>query len=192
MLSKISQVPVILWMWLAMITLLVLHLLWCHFVAYPASFERKLRQGKLWVYIPLRWRGLHKFNILLLSRLLVLGIAGIGAALLVNHTGRREPLWITGFSVVLFLGALRLDAFWTSRRYRQQEDAYYLLHDELHAKLEQEGKDFTDAQCRNLAIYQHQQRLRKADESGKLIAAMRQEAKRSRQITAPQQASVNT
>ncbi len=168
------------WLWGSFASLLILHLLWCQFIAYPVSFERKLRQGKPWVYIPLRWKGFHKFQIMLLSRLLELVIAGMGVALFVAHTGRLEPLRIAGLTVLLFLAATRLGAFWTHLRYRQQEDAYYLLHDELRIQFEQEGKDFTEPQFRNLAVYQHQQRLRKADEAGKLIAELRREAKRSR------------
>ena len=168
------------WLWGGFLLLLILHLLWCHFVAYPASFERMLRQGKSWVYIPLRWKGFHKIQVLILSRLLLLGIAAAGTTLAVFHTGRREPWWIAAFGTGLLLLTLRLDAWWIRLRYRQQEDAYYLLHDELRAQLEREGKDFTEPKFRNLAVYQHQQRLRKADEAGELLSELRREARRSR------------
>ena len=55
-------------------------------------------------------------------------------------------------------------------RYRQQEDAYYFLHDELRAKLESEGKDMAESAFKSLAAYQHQNLLRKADEKGKLLS----------------------
>ncbi len=182
--EKIWAMRIELWLWGGLILLIVGHLLWCQFMSYPASFERQLRRGKPWVYIPLRWKGIRKFGTLTFSRLLVLGIAAEGAVLLLHQLGRKEPVWFLASAILFLVAALRLDTFWTERRYHQQEDAFYLLHDELRAKMEHEGKDFTDSQCRSLAIYQHQQRLRKADEAGHLIAAMRQEAKRSRRHVA--------
>jgi hypothetical protein len=46
--------------------------------------------------------------------------------------------------------------------------------------MEAENKDFTEAQLRSLSAYQHQQRLRKADEEGKFHVVLGEEAKRFR------------
>ncbi|HAO99682.1 MAG TPA: hypothetical protein DCQ83_06515 [Fibrobacteres bacterium] len=173
--------------WGAFLFFVIVHFLWSQFASYPSGFERQLRRGKSWVYIPMRWKGLQKFVMMSLTRLLILCVAGSGAILLVFLTGKFGPAWIAGFAIILFLAANRLDILWTHLRYRQQEDAYYRLHDELRHKLDQEGKDYTEAQFRNLAAYQHQQQLRKADEAGEFLKALRASAKRARKTPGPLQ-----
>lgn len=69
---------------------------------------------------------------------------------------------------------------WLELRYRQQEDAYFHLHDSLKEKLESEGKDYTEAAFRNLAAYQHHHLLRKADEGGHLAQTLREQAQLSK------------
>ena len=152
---------------------LLVHFLWCRFVTYPSAYEKQLKRGKPWVYIPLRWKGGHKLRALVFSRILMLGIASSGAAMLIHLTGKKDPAWAAVFAVALLFSAFRLDSLWTLLRYRQQEDAYFQLHDALRTRLEREGKDYSEAQFRNLTAYQHQQRLRKADEAGKLMTALR-------------------
>jgi hypothetical protein len=180
LLHKISSIPSVYWLWGSFFLLLIAQFLWAQFMAYPSAFERQLRGGKPWVYIPMRWKGFHKSLVSLLSRILILALAINGTALFVHYTHRRH-LWSV-ILVILILGILaaRLGGLWTHLRYRQQEDVYYRLHDELRAKLELEGKDFTEAQLRHLAIYQHQQHLRKAEEGRQFLTALRQEARRAR------------
>jgi hypothetical protein len=168
------------WLWGALISLLALQFVWAHFVAYPARFERMLRKGRTWIYIPLRWKGLYKLQVLFVSRLLVVLIALAGLFVLVHHTHHRHPLWVAGFTAACYFLALWLGSFWTTWRYRQQEDAYFLQLDELRAKMELENKEFTDVQLRNLSAYQHQQKLHRADEEGKFLIVLREEARRFR------------
>jgi len=171
-------------LWGALLAAICLHLVWCFYVAYPAAFERQFKKGKSWVYIPLRWKGFHKFLAVLISRIFALTMAVSGAEVLAHYTGKNEVLWVVGFSIALLYLGLKLQSFWLYRRYRQQEDAYYRLHDALRLEMIQSGKDFTEAQFRSLATYQHQQRLRKADETGKLLALLR--GGRSRQAAVAQ------
>jgi len=168
-------------LWSGLILLLVAQPFWNLFFSYPSGFERMLRRGRSWVYIPLRWKGARKFQILLVSRLILLGIATLGTMLLAQSFDRRQTLWVAGFLVVCYALASWLQAFWNGIRYRQQEDAYFLLHDEMRAKFEQDNKDYNEAQLRNLSAYQHQQRLHKADEEGRFLAVLREEARRFRQ-----------
>ncbi len=162
------------------IALLVLHWFWCQFVAYPISFERHLKKGKPWVYIPMRWQGAYKFQIVFLSRLLMVLVVAVGV-LLASHYSRKSGIpWLVGFGAGIGLLVLRLNALWLKHRYKQQEDSYYYLHDELRTRLENEGKDMADSAFKNLAAYQHQNLLRKADEQGKLIQTLRAQSKISR------------
>lgn len=160
--------------------LLVLQWLWCQFVAYPISFERNLKKGKSWVYIPLRWQGGYKFQIVLVSRVLMILIVAVGVAVLTHYTRKSSTPWIIGFGIGVGVVVLRLNALWLTIRYKQQEDSYYFLHDELRVKLESEGKDMADSAFKNLAAYQHQNLLRKADEQGRLIQTLRTQSKASR------------
>jgi hypothetical protein len=153
---------------------------WCRFVAYPLAFERKLKQGKHWVYIPLRWKGAHKFQVVLVSRLLMILAVAVGLFLLSHYSRKSTWPWLAGFGLVLGAVVLKLNSLWLSGRYRQQEDAYYFLHDELRAKLESEGKDMADSAFKSLAAYQHQNLLRKADEQGKLLATLKAQSRMSR------------
>lgn len=163
-----------------LVGLLVLHFLWCHYVAYPISFERHLKRGKSWVYIPIRWKGGQKLQILMVSRILMVCIVALGVILLSLYTRRASWAWYAVFGVGAGILILRLNALWLLFRYKQQEDAYYYLHDELRAKLENEGREVGDAAFKNLAAYQHQNLLRKADEQGRLIPTLRSQSKLSR------------
>ena len=160
--------------------LLVLHWAWCWLVAYPMAFERQLKKGKPWVYIPLRWRGGRKLRIIFFSRVLVLAVVALGVALCGYFTHREEWPWLFVYVLILGFLVLRINALWLALRYQQQEDSYYFLHDELRARLESEGKDMAESAFKNLAAYQHQNLLRKADEKGELIKTLRIQARMSR------------
>lgn len=162
------------------ITLLV-HALWCHHVAYPQAFEKHLKNGKPWVYIPLRWKGFYKSQALWIERALLLVALGLGIALVNQIPAKRSALALSVAFIVLAVALLRWNALWLNLRYRQQEDTYFHLHDSLREKLESEGKDYTETAFRNLAAYQHHHLLRKADEGGHLTQTLKQQAKLSRE-----------
>ena len=166
--------------WGVLAALLLLHWAWCHFVAFPISFERKLKRGKPWVYIPIRWKGAYKLQIQLFTRLLMLAVVAVGVILLSHYSRKSEGPWMLLFVVAVGFLVLRLNSLWLDSRYRQQEDSYYFLHDELRAKVESEGKDMAESAFKSLAAYQHQNLLRKADEKGLLIKTLRSQAKMSR------------
>jgi len=167
--------------WALFLGLLLLQWAWCRFVAYPISFERNLKKGKSWVYIPIKWKGNYKFRILLFSRLLMLGVIATGMLLASLYTGKAPAWTLFAYGLALGIAILKLNSLWLALGYRQQEDAYYFLHDELRVKLENEGKDIADAAFRSLAAYQHQNILRKADEQGELIRILRKQSHESRQ-----------
>lgn len=160
--------------------LLLLQWAWCSFAAYPIAFERQLKQGKSWVYIPLRWKGAHKFQVVLIARLLMILAVAVGLFILTHYSRKSAWPWLAGFGIILGALVLKLNSLWLASRYRQQEDAYYFLHDELRAKLESEGKDMADSAFKSLAAYQHQNLLRKADEQGKFLATLKTRSRMSR------------
>jgi hypothetical protein len=182
-----DKLPNIYGLWGALALLLVAQALWSLFLAYPAGLERMLRRGRSWVYVPLAWQGFRRLRITFTSRLLTLAGTTLWTVLMTHHTGRQKAWWIAGFFLVGYAALSWLQAFCSGFRFKQQEDAYYLLHDELRAKMEAENKDFTEAQLKSLSAYQHQQRLRKADEEGKFLKVLGEEAARSRKarVAAP-------
>lgn len=180
-----QNMSVVYGLWGGFVLFLAVQPLWNLFFSYPAGFERMLRRGRNWVYVPLRWKGMRKLQILFVSRLIVLGISIMGTLLLVHYTGKRSSWWLAGFFVVCYAGASWLQGVWNAFRYRQQEDAYYLLHDEMRDRFEQENKDYNESQIRSLSAYQHQQRLRKADEEGTFLKVLQSEARRFRQARPP-------
>lgn len=155
--------------------------LWCQFVAYPLVFEKQLRQGKPWVYIPLRWNGLHRQQAMWVSRLFVLGHGLFAMWIWEIASGKTGWSWRIPAAILGFVIGMRLHALWLGLRYRQQEDSYFHLHDSLREKLENEGKDYSEAAFRNLANYQHHQLMRKADEEGLFRQTLKQQAKLSRE-----------
>lgn len=175
-----QNMSVVYGLWGGLVLLFAAQSLWNLFFSYPASFERMLRRGRSWVYVPLRWKGMRKLQILFVSRLIVVAIGATGALLLMHYTEKRQSWWVIGFFVLCYAAGAWLQGFWNAFRYRQQEDAYYLTHDELRDKLELENKDYNEAQIRSLSAYQHQQRLRKADEDGTFLAVLQAEARRFR------------
>jgi hypothetical protein len=166
--------------WGVLSALLLLHWAWCQFVAYPISFEKKLKRGKPWVYIPIRWKGGYKVQILFVTRLLMLALVAVGVVLLSHYTRKSDGPWLALYALLLGFLVMRLNALWLDSRYHQQEDSYYFLHDELRTRLESEGKDMAESAFKSLAAYQHQNLLRKADEKGDLIKTLRSQAKMSR------------
>jgi hypothetical protein len=160
---------------------LLFHALWCHNVAYPRGFEKHLKNGKPWVYIPIRWKGLRKsFALWVENGMLLLALA-LGIALVHELGSKHSPIALAVAFIVLSVALFRWNALWLSFRYRQQEDSYFHLHDSLKEKLASEGKDYTETAFRNLAAYQHHQLLRKADEGGHLTLTLKQQARLSRE-----------
>jgi hypothetical protein len=160
--------------------LMIVHSLWCLYIAYPISFEKNLKKGKSWVYIPLRWKGFYKIQVLFFSRIIMICMVALGMFLLSHYTRKSGGAWLAAFGLGLGVMIWKLNSLWLVRRYHQQEDSYYFMHDELRTKLEGEGKDMGDSAFKNLAAYQHQNLLRKADEKGQLIKTLSIQAKQSR------------
>jgi hypothetical protein len=159
---------------------LMAHAFWCHFIAYPKGFEKHLKNGKPWVYIPLRWKGFNKALATWGGRILLLAALALGIWVIALALKTQSP-WVLSLSAIVLAFALfRWNSIWLELRYRQQEDAYFHLHDSLKEKLESEGKDYTEAAFRNLAAYQHHHLLRKADEGGHLAQTLREQAQLSK------------
>ncbi len=157
--------------------LLLIHWAWCSYLAYPMELEKQLKSGKSWVYVPLHWTKGRKFSLALVTRLLL--AATSAGQIGVLHHFFPFPHWgvAAGAFIVTLLVLWRLQRFWVMRRYKQEEDVYFRMHDQLRDKLSQEGKFPAEMAFKSLATYQFQMYLRKADEAGNFLSALKREKK---------------
>src|SRR3954463_16784853 len=83
--------------WGLLVALLALHWAWCQFVAYPISFEKKLKRGKSWVYIPLKWKGAYKIQIQFSFLLLMLCLVVVGLLLVSYYPHKTARPWYLSY-----------------------------------------------------------------------------------------------
>jgi hypothetical protein len=159
---------------------LLVHSAWSLYIAYPISFEKNLRKGKTWVYVPQRWKGVRKNLVQILTRFVLVICALPFVAIACYYTEKTSWPWILTYTLVGSALAWLVHGYYLRRRFRQQEDSYYHLHDTLRDKLVAEGKDLSPSAFKSLAAYQHQSQLRKADEAGELIRTLTRLARESR------------
>ncbi len=166
--------------WGLLALLLAIQWAWCQYIAFPISFEKNLKRGKPWVYIPIRWRGAYKTQIKFISKIIVLALVTAGLLVIDAYANKHRGFLYGVYAIGLGIVFMRLEILLLNIRYQQQEDMYYYLHDELRHKLANEGKDIGESAFKSLAAYQYQNFLRKADEQGQLIKTLTAEAKISR------------
>jgi hypothetical protein len=164
-LGSLWWIPLILW---------VLFFFWCRQLAYPQYLERKIREGRQWIYVPISWprrRGLVKagtvawillagaFSASALYAVLPLGWAGLFAYLALALV----------FGVCLLFGFSR-------RQYQLQHDYYYQIYRQLEEAAYKEGRVMRKNDIENQCMWQHQSSLRQADKEGRLVAHLKGKA----------------
>lgn len=82
---------------------------------------------------------------------------------------------IVGLTVIIACLIIQWVAF--HLRHRQQVDAYWNLRKQLGVHYENQGKDLSDSEIAGLTAFRHQNALREADLSGKLLPVLAQRAK---------------
>lgn len=150
--------------------------------AFPLALEKKLKEGRSWIYLPLGWSRSKRLRIRALAFLLFCLSVGLGAASIALFTHRRDPASFLAFALALALLLLPLDAYLRSLAFRQQEDLYYFVHDELKRQAADGPREMSDAAVRNLASFRHQSLLRKADEAGKLSRELKHQLREYRRM----------
>lgn len=150
---------------------------WYPFFAYPIWWQKAVRMGKSWFYLPQGWRGWRlrwipfiNFFIPLLGALL-----GFGAATSWFSTSTHPFALI--FSLVFFSLCLVVQVLSFGKRKKQQIDAYWNLHQQLGIHYTNQGKDISDADLSHLTAFRHQNALREADQRGKLLRVLAERAK---------------
>jgi len=171
------------WFWLPL-PLTALHFLWCWFLAYPLYLEARIKDRsnpKPWVYLPSWWKGsLAKFAYpvtLFLSLLSV--VTWTGALSRVLPSGL---FWSLGAFIVSAAAILWAQRMWLSQNYFLQRECYFREYRELAFDYHSKGKTIQDADLRNRCMWEHQQSLRKAEQSGRLYRYLHAKAKSQKDI----------
>jgi hypothetical protein len=137
------------------------------FYTYPLVLEARIREGKAWVYVPKWWKSTPK----LLAKPYVLSmyiLCSISFAGMVNHFIKKG----LGFYILIpvgFILAVIVNKNVMRLRFSQQREAYFKVYDLIVQEYDKQGKSFNEVEIRNLAMYEHQNGLRVADNEGRLI-----------------------
>jgi hypothetical protein len=154
----------------------ILFIYWCYSVAYPLNLEARIRQGKSWIYLPRNWRGSRKSFAMPITFVLFALLTSSSALALSNLTGPSLslalPLAVPCFALAFFI-YIRIARF----RFFQQRDAFFREYDLIVRQFQKDGKTFSENEIRNLAMYEHQNSLRQADEKGRLLKYLSLKAK---------------
>jgi len=171
------------WFWLPL-PISALHFSWCWFLAYPVYLEARIKDRhspKPWVYLPSWWKGpITSFAspvTLFLSILAVIAWTGALSRLLPDNL-----YFVGGAFVFSAAGVLWFQRYWLSRNYVLQRECYFREYKELAFEYHAKGKTILEADLKNRCMWEHQQSLRKAEQSGRLYRYMRVKAKSQRQI----------
>lgn len=171
------------WFWLPL-PLTAFHFLWCWFFAYPLYLEARIKDRsspKPWVYLPTWWKGtLTRIAYpVTLSLSLLAVIAWTGSIL------RFLPVslftMMGAFMVVAAL-ILWLQRLWLSQNYLLQRECYFREYRQLAFEYHSKGKTIQDVDLRNRCMWEHQQSLRKAEQSGRLYRYLKVKAKSQKDI----------
>ena len=160
--------------------LLILHLFWCLYVAYPIALDNFIRRGRAWLYLPIRWRGFYKFFVIGFTNLNSLAVPVLGVLTLHLFVPALSP-WILGVSAVVFIVVF----FFVNHnllkwRFKQQLDVYFSIRRRIQDQNYEKGQKMSEAEVDNIASFQHQNLLREADRSGKLLKTMNLESSQAK------------
>lgn len=171
------------WFWLP-IPLTALHFSWCWFVGFPLYLEARIKDRsspKPWVYLPSWWKGsitkLAYPITLLLSLLAVIAWTGAISRILPPSIHFIMVAFVVSAAVVLWTQRL-----WLSQNYLLQRECYFREYRQLAYEYHSKGKSIQDADLRNRCMWEHQQSLRKAEQSGRLYRYLKVKAKSQKDI----------
>jgi len=144
------------------------HFYWCLYIAYPMVIDTSIKKGKSWLYLPLKWKGLYKISVKLITPLLNLSIYGLGLITLWVYLFEFSKSVFLVAAIVLMIVHLGLSSFVPKRKFSQQEDSFFLIRGQLQENMKTRGKSLSENEVNSLAAFQHQNLLREADKMGKL------------------------
>jgi len=153
------------------------YFLWCRHLDYPADLEKHIRNGKVWPYLPMFWKGKKRKLIRFTS--IVLSWAGnlfCACALYYLFPYEHWILLIIGMGLSIF-AEIRIRAISTGEIIRLQRDRYLQIYTKLANLALTKGDEISDSELSAKAQWQQHNDLRLADKQGRLMLFLRGDAK---------------
>jgi len=156
---------------------------WWHlFHSWPALLEKRIRQGKSWIYVPLWWKGPRKVRAHFLAGLIRwLLVASVGTCVWMALGGTWHIAAYSALAALVIHEILRFRLH--ALRFRQQEDLYFARLTERLRRYDEQGHRATETEVRNLSSWEHQTALREAESRGELLAVLTGKAELPRRDT---------
>lgn len=159
------------------VPLTIAYSFWCYLKAYPLYLEARIqdrKSPKSWVYLPAWWNKHTKFTTPLLAWVFwfVTMISWALACIALLPGDLALQVILTAVAAIL----LRfLKDFWIKQHYILQRESYFLDYRRLALEAHNRGS-FNETDLRNRCMYEHQQALHRAEQSGRLIQYLRAKA----------------
>jgi len=151
------------------------HFFWCHFLDYPAELEKQIRNGKVWPYLPMSWKGSKRKLIRMVNFLLFWG-GNLFCACAFYYLFGHFSLLIVGLALSIFVG-IKIRFFGTREIIRLQQDRYFQNYTHLASRAVSKGDEISDSELMAKTQWQHHNDLRLADRQGRLLPFLKGEAK---------------
>jgi len=162
--------------WLPLLALPA-YFFWCRFLDYPYDLEKHIRNGKVWPYLPIFWKGKKRKLIRAMSILLFwLGNLSFACALYYLFPYRHFAFIIIGLGLAIF-AEYKIRSYGTNEIIRLQQERYFQIYTHLANQALAKGDEISDSQLLSKTQWQQNNDLRIADKQGRLLQFLRGEAK---------------
>ena len=149
----------------------------CRSLDYPYDLEKHIRNGKVWPYLPIFWKGKKKRLVRTASILLFcLGSLSFACALYYLFPYRHLAFLLLGFGLSIFI-EIKIRFYGTIEIIRLQQERYFQIYTHLANQALAKGDEISDSQLLAKTQWQQQNDLRLADKQGRLLQFLRGEAK---------------
>ncbi|MDR2580534.1 MAG: hypothetical protein LBC85_06020 [Fibromonadaceae bacterium] len=163
--GSLFYIPVLIW---------ISYFFWCRFLDYPAALEKIIRNGKVWPYLPIYWKGKKKGAIRAVSLLLFWAGNLLGAAAMLYFFDYAASMAI-GLGLSFFIG-MKISQLSTKEIIRLQQNMYFQIYTQLANHALSKGDEVSDSELLSKAQWQHHNDLRQADKRGRLRSFLKGEA----------------
>jgi hypothetical protein len=165
--GSLFLLPLLLW---------VAYFLCGYYWDYPADLEKQIKDGKVWPYLPMYWKGKRRKIIHAASNLLFWGANILGACTVYHFSpGEHPSVMALGLAVSIFI-SLKVRVESTRKVLRMQQDRYFQIYTKLANQALSKGSEISDNELLSKTQWQHHSDLRQADKQGRLLQYLRGEA----------------
>jgi len=149
----------------------------CRSLDYPAVLEEHIRNGKVWPYLPIFWKGRRKKLVRIANILLFfLGSLSFACSLYYIFPYRHSIFLLIGLGLSIFV-EIKIRFYGTIEVVRLQQERYFQIYTHLANQALAKGDEISDTQLLAKTQWQQHNDLRLADKQGRLLQFLRGEAK---------------